>query len=307
MPGTGMRRTFGFHLFKQRQAKAAFVHLFGSHSIAVILMVCLTMISLSWFGDGLWQTFAWVASTLLPDHSPAGHGLGNLAKLLIFPTLLAGWWCWIKRTMDTVTLTVHEQEGPPGCKALILFLSPPKKDKRMVTELADEEKTERITIGDPDFRQRFQASWRMPMESIAYHLRQGRLETVLVIPSATVNKAGDNSVPGTYQDVDMFKKLLEKAAGDIDVLTAGDAASVWREGVQYESAKALIDCLKDVFDLLTGEHEYREDDVLIDITSGQKLVSSIGTLFSLQAGRQIQYVSTLDYSIKYYDIHYEEH
>ncbi len=284
------------------RAKATFEHLFGSHSLLLVFMGSLSLVALSWFGDSLWE--------LISLQLPNKQWFGIAARLLFFPAMLVGWWLWIKNSMEAVAnLTVHEHVGPPGCKVLIMFLSPPREDKEMIEQLLLNNTNAPLAdagIQNTGFRESFKGPWRMPLEAIAWHLQQGTLERVIVAPSATV-KTVTYTRKGTFLDFQAFKKLIEKKAGTVSVHHAGEAQpDKWMQGVDYESARALRDCLKDVFDFLLVREQYTEEDILIDITAGQKLGSSIGTLLSLQAGRLIQYVSTNDYSVKSYNISYEK-
>jgi hypothetical protein len=124
---------------------------------------------------------------------------------------------------------------------------------------------------------------------------------VVVLPSADNQKGS-----GTYKHYQSFKDLIERADdGKVFVHNALEANPRWRQGVDYESARIIEECLNDVYQWLHQE-KYRDDETLIDITSGQKIGSAVASIISLEAGRQVQYVSTRDYSVRYYDITYEK-
>jgi len=294
--------------FDQRQTKAGFLHLFGSHSLLVILLASLSIITLDWFGDGIWNLVSLVGKMLLSSTSIDRQVMTIFGRLIWFPCMLVGWWFLIRKSFDSVAnLIVNEQSGAPGCKVLIIFLSPPGKDVQLIQKLL-EPSGSGISgkIENRRFRENFGSSWRMPLEAINFHLQQKTLERVMMVPSATVRTAtGERE--GTFKYFQDFKHLVEKLAPAVSVHRAGEAdREKWMEGVDYESARALRNCLSDIFQFLLDTEHYQEEDILIDIASGQKLVSSIGTLLSLQKGRQIQYVSTTDYSVKSYNIDYEE-
>ena len=294
----------------RQKTKAAFQHLFGSHSSMLLIgMSCLSLVALSWFGDGLWEFISIIGGKIISSQVLDKQWLSIMGKVSPFLIISAGWWLLIRNSMESVAnLTVHEQLGPLGCKVLIIFLSPPYKDKEIIEQLLNNTKAPLAdaVIKDIKFRESFIGPWRMPIEAIAWHLQQGTLERVIVAPSATV-KTVTETRQGTFSEFQTFKKLIEKITGTVSVHHAGEAQpDKWMEGVDYESARALRNCLKDIFDFLLEIEQYSEEDILIDITAGQKLGSSIGTLLSLQAGRQIQYVSTNDYSVKSYNISYEE-
>lgn len=63
--------------------------------------------------------------------------------------------------------------------------------------------------------------------------------------------------------------------------------------------------MEDAYQYLKGTCGIKEDEILIDITGGQKVTTISGAIVALGAGRCFQYISTTDYSIKTYDIDYE--
>ena len=292
--------------FDQRQTKAAFLNLFGSHSLLVIFLGSITIISLNWFGDGIWRLIVLGGKQLISPALAGNQVLPIIGRIIWFPCLLAWWWLLIRKSFDEVAnLIVHEQTGVAGCKVLIIFLSLPGQDVPLIQNLLASSASELAgKIKELQFREQFR-SWRMPLEAIHYHLQQNTLERIMVIPSATVQTVNGKPNEGTYKYFHDFRMLVEKTTSGLSVHQAGESENKWMTGVDYESARALRDCLADVFEFWLDTQGYREEDILIDITSGQKLCSSIATLLSLQKGRQIQYVSTTDYTVKSYNIDYE--
>lgn len=276
-----------------RKISQAFRHMFGaSSSYSVVVISCLTVLSLGWFGDGFlqllnaWPCLAWVKYTL---------------PLLPFPAiLLFGLWR-LKKSHDEINLTVRESSGVQVAakKVLIIFLSFIGKDEDLVEKLrTGEEKFPENWILEEAFREKFEGGWRMPLEAAAHHLQGDALEQVIVIPSKDSKK---NSA--------LFNNLLAAAATkEICVRSAGEldsACAKWREGADYENARDIQGCFHAVFEYLKDRNYSIVEDVIIDITSGQKVGSSVATAMSLDVGRQVQYVSTGDYTVRTYDITYE--
>lgn len=67
--------------------------------------------------------------------------------------------------------------------------------------------------------------------------------------------------------------------------------------------KAFINFLESVYDQLKQEG-FTEDDIVFDVTGGQKAVSIAGAMFAIPNDRHSQYVSTSDYTVKHYDLTY---
>ncbi|MCI0721124.1 MAG: hypothetical protein L0338_19455 [Acidobacteria bacterium] len=276
-------------VFVYQQTKAGLLHLFGVHSIWAIALVSCTVVALNWFGDGLWGLVTNYVTTNLWQ-----TGL----QISLFPLVIFVWrQSLISSLRQTSRLHIREDKDPAGCKVLIAFLSTPGQDEKMLESLTPE----KGCILNQTFREQFKAGWRMSLEAVAYHNAKRTLERVVVLPSAD-----DQKGLGTYKHYQSFKALIEQAAdGKVFVHNALEANPRWRQGVDYESARTIEECLNDVYQWLRQE-KYRDDETLIDITSGQKVGSGVASIISLEAGRQVQYVSTRDYSVRYYDITYEK-
>ncbi len=175
--------------------------------------------------------------------------------------------------------------SPPSKKrALILFLSNAWGGEEEFRELLKELET----LKDPDAKldllngQKAFRSWRMPLEAVKYHLE--RLERVLVLTS-------DRS----SQHFPMFKELLfalfPSFKGRVEELFVGD----------FEDFEKVQRGVEEAYGKLK-EEGFSEREVILDITGGQKIVSIVGALLSLNPRREFQYVSTTDYSVKSYDL-----
>ncbi len=157
-------------------------------------------------------------------------------------------------------------------------------------------KAEKANITDLQSRQKFGGSWRMLLEAIAYHLKDNHLEKVVLLPS-----------PETVKEMDRLRELYRVISDNsVDIIAAGDLSddSEWTNGVHYEKARDLRDCLHYVYEQLKKRHGYLTEDIIVDITSGQKVCSSVATAMSLTADRQFQYISTHDYKVKTFNISY---
>jgi len=84
-----------------------------------------------------------------------------------------------------------------------------------------------------------------------------------------------------------------KIAKIIEIKNAGD----------FEKAKNVYDFLENTYEELKKEG-FKEDDIVFDVTGGQKVIAIAGAMFAIPNDRHLQYVSTNDYSVKHYDLTY---
>ena len=76
-------------------------------------------------------------------------------------------------------------------------------------------------------------------------------------------------------------------------------------GLDFEDVRELVEALDKIYQGLKEECGYKAQDILIDITGGQKVSTIAGAIVSLSEGRSFQYVSTKNYSISTYDVTYQ--
>ncbi len=174
-------------------------------------------------------------------------------------------------------------EDPSKKRALILFLSNVRGNQEKLEKLLNElKKVEQLEgklkeLNNTDFR-----SWRMPLEAVKYHL--GKLEKVIVITS--------NS---SSEQFNMFSKLLEEFFPEknikLEEIKAGN----------FEDFNQVQEAIEKAYKKLKTDG-IKEKDTILDITGGQKIVSIVGALLSLNPGREFEYVSTTNYSVKSYDV-----
>ena len=71
----------------------------------------------------------------------------------------------------------------------------------------------------------------------------------------------------------------------------------------FEDAKSVYEFLENIYNELKKE-DFKENDIVFDVTGGQKAVSIAGAMFAIPNDRHLQYVSTSDYTVKHYDLTY---
>lgn len=249
----------------------------GTENRSIVLGVVVALVTLGWFGDALEAIFYGQFDLCSP---------GYWVTLVAFPIVLALYW-QLGRRLPELTVDIEQDDNPPQSRALIMFLSPIGEDRTWLTA-----QETRGVITETSYRERFKKSWRMPVEAIAYHL--GRLDKIVIIPS--IDAPGKND--GTHHDAELFKTTIRSAL-PADKRLAIEIV----EPADFEGAKELADRLHEVFTQLVAAG-YKEDEIIVDITGGQKVPAAAGTVVALGKDRSIQYVSTRDYKVRSYNITY---
>ena len=128
-------------------------------------------------------------------------------------------------------------------------------------------------------------NYRMPLTAIDYH--KDKLEKIIITCSEK-----------SHGDRDKFLKCVQNLFGK----ELADMANV-RYIKNFEDAKSVYKFLESVYSQL-GQEGFTEDDIVFDVTGGQKAISIAGAIFAIPNDRHLQYVSTSDYTVKHYDLTY---
>lgn len=267
------------------------------------------------FGSANWQIGLQVILLLLSFNAVSnsvyeisrGEFSQNQWGWILFFLLVVVWLYWsARKALARINLVIVQDENPQKCKALVLFLSPPGKDVGWLTQ--DPREETRGSILQEDARKKFEGSWRMPMEAVAYHLE--RLKKIVILPSSdSPQKLGMSSQEdGTFRNLDLFKRTVLWFVGDkkpgLQLVGLSELNSQWNAGVDFENAQALVDVLEQAFDWLHNQ-QITDYEIMVDITGGQKVPTVAGAAVALGEGRRFQYVSTRDYKVRTYDITYQ--
>ena len=189
-----------------------------------------------------------------------------LGSLLIF--------CEIKRiipkSIPNVDIDINDM--PKRAKVLVLFLSENNSEMEEILKFK--------TIDE--YRRN---NYRMPLKAIDYHKQ--RLKKIIVACSEK-----------SHGDRDKFLKCVQNLFGK----ELADMVNM-RYIKNFEDAKSVYKFLESVYNQLKQEG-FIEDDVVFDVTGGQKAVSIAGAMFAIPNDRHLQYVSTSDYTVRHYDLTY---
>ena len=178
----------------------------------------------------------------------------------------------IPKNVANVEININSE--PKKAKALVLFLSPNKDEEEDLIKLK--------TLEDMKPFKYF-----MPFRAIDYH--KDTLTKIII-------SCSDQS----FNDKDKFLKCVQNIFGSkitkiIEIKNAGD----------FEKAKNVYDFLENAYEELKKEG-FKEDDIVFDVTGGQKVIAIAGAMFAIPNDRHLQYVSTNDYSVRHYDLIYSQ-
>lgn len=189
-----------------------------------------------------------------------------------------------------------------------------------VFEILGEERSDLLT--DDGFRAGLaRVSWRMPLQAIAHHARgrtdgtPGALQRVVVIGSSD-RQPGDGT--GTVHHFKKFRDLVGKLRQDdpnASEFSISDLHGLIRKyrvrvvkdysnGVDFEKPSELEEAVYHAF-LALNQSGIPDEDILVDVTGGQKPLSIAGAVVALAKQRRIQYISTHDYRVRVYDVEFE--
>lgn len=188
------------------------------------------------------------------------------ALLMLFVTYL-----YLKNNIRMLPVTI-DIKGSKKAKVLIIFLSS-NKEADEAAACRSIESLERN-------------NYRMPLVAIDHH--RSRLKKIIVACSKD-----------SCHQFDRFKECVSNVLPDFDasIIEVKNLDS-------FEDAKGIYDFLDDTFRELAGQ-KFREKEIVIDVTGGQKIVSIAACIYALPNDREIEYVSTTDYGVKTYDIKYD--
>jgi hypothetical protein len=111
-----------------------------------------------------------------------------------------------------------------------------------------------------------------------------KLEKIIVITS-----------PNSSKKFNQFRLLVETIFNE-------KLNFVEKKADDFESVKHIFNLIRKVFEEL-GKENYKDKDIIIDVTGGTKPVSIAGALTtSYYPSREFQYISNVDYSVKSYDV-----
>ncbi len=256
--------------YQDRKRRKIIVSLLGSASLGYKTFFIIAGVSLffAWLPNGM--------SSLL-DKIFGGEILKWSAKdgtmLVQILCSIAIFWV-IKRIIpkDIPNVDIFINDRPKIAKVLVLFLSKNRDD------MDDLMKFKNVA----EFKD---SNYMMPLTAIDYH-KQGLKKIIVACSNESI------------KDKDKFLKCVQNLFGK----ELADIVNV-HEIDDFEDAKSVYKFLESTYDRLEQEG-FTEDDIVFDVTGGQKAISIAGAMFAIPNDRHLQYVSTSDYTVKHYDLTY---
>ena len=277
-------------------------HLFGANTFIAGIFSFFLLTALGWWINSSHHFFIEYYfkgnSESLPQ---VGYSLLAVIVSVMIPWILAH--LFRARVRPTGTTT-----GAIPAKVRILFLSPnfPPRDGRECP--VKKQLTERTKHLD-DLSFLGTHPWRIALEGIRSH--EESLEKIIVISSADREGIEGETVQGTYHEFPTFRTLTESLylnQPGPEIIPLGVATNIdrYRQGVDFENAEELVESIDAVFETLSKQG-YSDDEIITDVTGGQKPTSAIAAVMALAEGRRFQYVSTHDYQVKTFNLTYHSH
>lgn len=189
--------------------------------------------------------------------------------------------------------TLSQKAGARPHKVLFIFMSPvqtlpDRKEDRWVLE----NNGQRVEL-DPRLEEVLQQQikgipfpWQQTLRAIDAHYVPGGggVEAIYLIGS----KDGEGNVKGSRGQLDRAIELIRFYFPELKTVEARPRG----QGVDFEDMKALLDLLHELMEE-AKRAGYREEDIMIDITSGQKTNSIAGVLVTIHhPNLEFQYVGT---------------
>jgi len=126
--------------------------------------------------------------------------------------------------------------------------------------------------------------------TLEYHLEKP-MERLYVITSS-----GEKGTTKQFSD---FKAFIKKAFPG----NTFKVEEIKEGGINFEDIEGVFKVIEGFY-RTAGQKRIREDDIIIDITGGQKTNSIAGALATLAIRKKFQYISTGDKEVYSYDVNY---
>ena len=271
-------------------------HFLGSTRPSVVVLAALSLSFLGWFADSLYGAVDSHLRWWLTGARPPAGGLWTLLLAGPFLLVLIVLIVKAKKARRRHDFRVVGSSDPHGVRALVVFLSEPE------AELLPHDLELGGRLDEASTRAQIRGKWRMPAEAVAFHAfaPDSVLRDLIIV--------GSSGVKGSQPRAADFRRWLERLwpAGGRDVrlrlleeLLPEDVPA----GVDVDDLESLVQVFDEIYRRLEHEGVSRHR-VVIDITSGTKLVTAAGVAVALAEGRRFQYVDR-GYAVTLFDPTYQ--
>ncbi|MGQ9569600.1 MAG: hypothetical protein ACUVUQ_01920 [Thermodesulfovibrionales bacterium] len=208
-------------------------------------------------------------------------------KLTASVIILFLMWCTLKKAISYKGKIEVVSEPPSPAKVLAIFLSP------LYRKLKPEDIKNALnkqSLSKEDLEEMLEGSeWEMPVKAIGHH--SPKLKRLYVLTS--------NGPDGTHHLMGLFKGTINHLFPSLEVIELRSG------GIDFENVGEVFDSIEELYEK-ASEDGIKKEDIMVDITGGQKTNSIAGAIATLSVGRKFQYVSTRDKRILSYDVGYFE-
>lgn len=125
-------------------------------------------------------------------------------------------------------------------------------------------------------------SWYMPLIAIKAH--KLKIENLYIIHSEQ-----------SIDQVDTFINLVKNSYPSLNIYMG--------EAINFESVEPVLQRVETLYQEIKS-NGHQENEIMLDVTGGQKVTSIVGAMFALGYNRKFQYVSTGNQEVLVYDLNY---
>ena len=248
---------------------------------AIGFAICLILFG-EWFPDGLEDFFAYLKTSILQMGRVPWEVNWKLALSVVFIGRVV--WLIVKKFPRDTQIKVHADQ-PQTRKVLAVFLSPfgvwsqPTDTYKTIDELRAV-----VCSDDCDREKMNDTKWAPSLSAIEYHKKT--LREVLVFTSKK-----------TSEEFNVFQALVMRLYPSLQV------KEMVPGGIDFEDIEAVFNGVNKLYEDAL-ESRYREKDILVDVTGGNKPNSIAAAMATLAAGREFQYLNQ-ERVVRSFDVDYD--
>lgn len=172
-------------------------------------------------------------------------------------------------------------EPPSSAKVLAVFLSP------LFRKLKREDIQKALNEGNFSKDMLNGSEWEMPVKAIEFHSP----EVLYVLTS--------QGHTGTHNLMHLFENTTKRLFPSLKIIEFKPG------GIEFEDIKEVFNSIEKLYKEAKS-NGFKEKDIIVDITGGQKTNSIAAAIATLSIGRKFQYISTRDKKVLSYDVGYFE-
>ncbi|NUK48199.1 hypothetical protein HUN82_08630 [Prosthecochloris sp. DSM 1685] len=248
---------------------------------AILFALCLILFG-EWFPDGLEGFFYYLQAVSMHRELVPWAINWKLVLSALFILLI---WCIFKSLPRYTQIKVHAGQ-PKTYKVLAVFLSPfgVWNPNQTETYKTIDELRAVVDSDDCDREKMNDTKWAPSLSAIEYHRKT--LREVVVFTSKE-----------TSTEFTVFRALVRRLYPSLKVREMSEG------GMDFENIEAVFNGVNKLYTDAIGDG-YREKDILVDVTGGNKPNSIAAAMATLAAGREFQYLNK-SREVRSFDVDYD--